>query len=343
MISFDTIVIFGGTGFIGTHLTQHFLKTSSPRKIVLVDLLPPRQASYARVLQEGLASGVVTYVQGDVRKPLPAGLLPTQVDCIFNLAAVHREPGHAPHEYFATNLYGAENICAYATAIDCNRVVFTSSISPYGASEEPKDETSLPLPETPYGSSKLVAEKMHLAWRTAKPGRNLLILRPGVVFGPGEGGNVTRLVRSLAKGYFAYMGNRETRKAGGYVKELARVAHFALDYQATTGNESLLINFSTNPTPTIEDFVKAIKRVLGTQRASLSVPRSVLLGISYPIDAIARTLGIKQPISPVRIRKLFRSTSVNPTMLLQLGYVWHYTLDAAFEDWKQDNPEDFAR
>ena len=150
----------------------------------------------------------------DVRRPIVNAELPARCDLIVNLAATHREPGHPPHEYYETNLLGAENVCAYASASRTPQIVFTSSISPYGSSQTPKDEDTLPVPDTAYGGSKLVAEKIHLAWQQADPARGLVILRPGVVFGPGEYANVSRLVHSLVRGYFVYTGNKETRKAG---------------------------------------------------------------------------------------------------------------------------------
>lgn len=343
MSSSDTVVIFGGTGFIGTHIAQHWRREKLAARIILVDLNPPRIAPYTRELQQGLASGEVEYVSWDVRKPIPDSLLPDQADLIFNLAAIHREPGHKLYEYFETNLYGAENVCAWAARVGSSQMVFTSSISPYGPSEDLKTEQSLPVPETAYGSSKLVAEKIHLKWQAEQAGRRLLILRPGVVFGPGEGGNVTRLVRSLVKGYFVYMGNRQTRKAGGYVKELCGVAQFGLQHQERSGEGVTLLNFSMNPLPCLEDFVRSIQKTAGLRGKPLSVPRSVLLGASYPIDGFARVLGIRQPISPVRVRKLFRSTAVDAKRLRDLGYHWKYTLEDAFADWKQDLPSDFTR
>src|ERR1700756_1828441 len=195
-----TIVIFGGTGFIGSHFATYWLEQGLAEKVVLVDVAPLRSEPYTRDLQLGLKSGAVGFVQWDVRNPVPEDLLPVRPAIVFNFAAVHREPGHRPHEYFETNIKGAENVCAWASFAGCRRMVFTSSISPYGPSEDMKDEDSLPVPETPYGGSKLVAEKIHIAWQGACANRSLLILRPGVVFGPGEGGNVTRLVRSLIKG-----------------------------------------------------------------------------------------------------------------------------------------------
>jgi GlcNAc-P-P-Und epimerase len=337
-----TVVIFGGTGFIGSHLAQHWLRKNLAKRIILVDVAPPRIEPYTTELQTALKDGRASFVHGDVRNNDWYKQLPQQVDLIFNLAAIHREPGHLPFEYFETNLCGADNVCTWAAAAHCNRIVFTSSISPYGPSEEMKNEGSLPVPETPYGSSKLAAEKIHQGWLTASTQHKLLILRPGVVFGPGEGGNVTRLLRSLLKGYFVYMGNRQTRKAGGYVKELGHAVQFGLEYQDRADEAFTLLNFSMSPPPTLEDFVEAIQKAAGVRRRPLSMPRSLLLGVSYPIDTVARMFRIRQPINPVRVRKLFRSTTVDPKRLRDLGYKWKYTLEEAFVDWKRELPRDFA-
>ena len=80
---------------------------------------------------------------------------------VFNFAAVHRTPGHEDHEYFETNINGAENVVAFAEKYNRKKIVFTSSIAPYGAAEEEKFETTLETPNTAYGISKLVAEKIH--------------------------------------------------------------------------------------------------------------------------------------------------------------------------------------
>ncbi len=334
-------VIFGGSGCIGTHAAQHFLEHADFDRIYLVDLRPPVQAKYARALQQGMQSGRIVYLCHDVRQPILHANLPAHCDTILNLAAVHREPGHAPREYYETNILGAENVCAYASTAGAVQMIFTSSIAPYGPGEEIKNEDTLPVPETPYGGSKLVAEKIHLAWQQANPSRRLIVLRPGVVFGPGEQANVTRLVRSLVKGYFVYTGNRTTRKAGVYVKELCHVMLFALKYQMANVSPALLWNVSADPPPTVEEFVQATCRVTGRKRHPLSIPRSVLMGLSYPIAAIARMFRIQQPIHPIRMRKLFHSTNIEPKRLREAGYLWLFTLDQAFSDWKKDAPEDF--
>ena len=70
---------------------------------------------------------------------------------------------------------------AFAEQYGIKKIVFTSSIAPYGADEALKEETTLPTPNTPYGISKLVAEKIHEKWAEKDPKREQTILRPGVV------------------------------------------------------------------------------------------------------------------------------------------------------------------
>ena len=72
-----------------------------------------------------------------------------------------------------------------------------------------------------------------------------------------------------------------------------------------------------------------------------SVPYTWLLGAAYPLEAVSRSLGIKQPVSPVRIRKLVRSNNIVPAFLRQAGYQYRYTLDQALTDWRAERPEDW--
>ncbi|MGE0823662.1 MAG: NAD-dependent epimerase/dehydratase family protein [Candidatus Binatia bacterium] len=338
---FPRCVLFGGSGFIGTHLAGHLLASGKAEEVWLADFRPTAMTTWPRQLQEAQIRGRVHCVTIDVRRSIVHADLPQHVDLIVNLAAVHREPGHEPEEYFATNLPGAENICTWAEGIGCQTIIFTSSIAPYGPTEEEKDETSLPVPISPYGASKLVAEKIHLSWQRAEQGRQLLIVRPGVVFGPGEGGNVTRMIRAVCGRYFFYMGNRQTRKAGGYVKELCYALTWMLQWQQNNNVLMALFNFSMDPAPTMEEYVQAICCVANIQRFVPNIPYPLLLSLSYPIEALSRPLAIHQPINPVRIRKLIRSTNVIPRFLRSHGYSYQYTLEQALRDWLQERPEEW--
>lgn len=334
-------VIFGGTGFVGVFFAQYLLESSQVEKVYLFDQEPIdcKASSFRKRLVE--ADSRLVVVPGDVRKEI-AWMPSEPVALIANFAAVHREPGHEDFEYYETNLLGAENVCSWAEKVGCNRMIFTSSISPYGPSEEVRNERSLPVPITAYGGSKLVAEKIHQIWQIRDDAqRRLVIVRPGVVFGPGEGGNVSRLIKAVLHRYFFYMGNRSTRKAGVYVKELCNAMWWVLQQQESNGEHVSLFNMSMNPGPSIEEYVDAVCKVAGVKRGIPGVPYRLLLTAAYFIDAVAKPLGAKHPFSPVRIRKLVRSNNILPTYLLESGYPYLYTLDSAFSDWKKSCPEEW--
>ncbi|HET9088239.1 MAG TPA: NAD(P)-dependent oxidoreductase [Acidobacteriaceae bacterium] len=335
-----TCVIFGGTGCIGTHVALHFLQHPDVEKVYLADIRPLQQDHYLQPLLAAMEQGRVRYLPCDVRQPLERRDLPEHCDLIVNLAAIHREPGHTAREYYETNLRGAEHVCAYAARAGCHRIIFTSSIAPYGPSDAIRNEDSLPVPETPYGGSKLVAEQMHIAWQQAAAGRKLVILRPGVVFGAGEHANVARLVQSLARGYFFYMGNRDTRKAGVYVKELCQVMEFAMEQEGKS-DSMLLWNVSMDPPPKLSEYVDAICRVSGYKQPRISLPRQLLLAGAHLVAGISTILGVRNAINPVRVKKVSQPTFIDPARLRAAGYRFRYTLEQAMSDWKSDAPDDF--
>lgn len=338
-------IIFGGSGFIGSFFTSFLLENGNFDRIIIYDFESIESKGKKFRIQQfcSLPKDVVEFILGDVRNPIVIPEISTcKVRLIANFAAIHREPGHEDYEYFETNLLGAENVCKFANVIGCDNLIFTSSISPYGVSESVKDESTLPIPVTAYGSSKLAAEKIHQIWQAKDMhNRRLVIVRPGVVFGPGEGGNVSRLIKAVIHRYFFFMGNESTRKAGVYVKELCNAMWWVLQEQRKNGETISLFNMSMNPGPSIGEYVKAVCKTQGIKRYVPTVPYKVLIGISYVIDAIARPLGIKHPFSPVRIRKLVRSNNVIPSYLVEHGYQFQYSLDSAFADWKKSCLEEW--
>lgn len=334
-------VIFGGTGFIGAFFAKMLLDEKEFSKVYLYDIESPekKESTFRRGFI--LDDPRMVFIRGDVRSIIEWS--PSEeVTLIANFAAVHREPGHEDFEYYETNLLGAENVCAWAVKVNCNSLIFTSSISPYGPSESQKNENSLPIPMTAYGGSKLVAEKIHLIWQaSAAESRRLVIVRPGVVFGPGEGGNVSRLIKAVLGRYFLYMGNRNTRKAGVYVKELCNAMYWVLSTQSCRAESVSLFNMSMNPGPSIQEYVESVCRVSGVSRTVLQVPYPAILITSHLISCLASPFGIKHPFSPVRIKKLVRSNNVFPEYLVRSDYNYKYTLDGAFEDWKINCPEEW--
>lgn len=339
-----TCVIFGGTGFIGSFFTEQVLKDNCVDKVVLADIKPICELHFSRILQQYIDTGALEYIECDVRKPVQAQLGDlSNISLVANFAAIHREPGHQSREYYETNLLGAENVCEWASEVGCLDIIFTSSIAPYGPSEDSKSEQDIPVPISAYGGSKLAAEKIHLAWKAVDKSRNLTIVRPGVVFGPGEGGNVSRLIKATLKGYFFYMGNENTRKAGTYVKELTRAMLWVHDRGREAENGSSLFNMTMTPAPSVREYVDTILKVSGKKRKVPTIPFWLLYPVSFMVEGVARILRVNQPISPVRLRKLIKSNDIVPEFLIHNNYEYKYTLQSALDEWKEIAPEEWLQ
>jgi GlcNAc-P-P-Und epimerase len=314
-------LITGGAGFIGTHLAQHLTQLGVGR-IFSIDIAQPARP----------VKGVI-YLRHDVREPFGRSF-DQPVDIVFNLAAIHRTPGHEEREYFNTNVAGATNVIGYCERHGVPQMLFTSSISVYGPSEAPVDETSLLAPNTAYGFSKRLAEVLHTEWQSRSTKRRLVIVRPAVVFGTGENGNYTKLARALKNGMFAFPGRSDTRKACGYVKELIRSMMFALE----SAEPSYLYNFAGQRCATIGEICSAFLAVSDVTPPRGTLPRSLMVAAAQLCE-IGSSLGIKTGIDRARLAKLWHSTNVVPARLIADGYDFAYTLESSFVDWLSSDDE----
>lgn len=321
MISHQTIVIFGGAGFIGSHLLRRLARAGTNR-LYAVDIVTPR------IKVEG-----VTYINHDIRD-LSHFVLPEKADVIFNLAAVHTTPGHHTHEYYETNLRGATEVTAFARRTGVIRLVFTSSISVYGPSEERKSEATKVAPESSYGWSKWLAEGIHRSWREEDPDRRLVICRPAVIFGHKEGGNFVRMAKLLRKGFFVYPGRKDTIKACFYVEDLID----ALLYADSLAQPYVLFNGAYPDRYTIEEIVRALKGQAFPSAKEMMVPKAVVLGVANLLRPLT-ALGLG--VHPDRVLKLIRSTDVVPGWLEAQGQAKQGGLENALSHWQEDSAARF--
>ncbi len=202
----------------------------------------------------------------------------------------------------------------------------------YGTSEYLKTEDTLPTPNTAYGISKLVAEHIHRTWQAEKPDeRRLVIVRPGVVFGRGERGNVTRLYWALRRKRFAYPGRTDTIKASIYVKDVAAL----LAGMAARPEPGVFIyNLTYEPAPTISDICATMSKVTGVKLPKLVVPGFLLRTIAAVLGPVHGVLG--EGFHPDRVKKLMISTNISGKKLQEDGYTMRYSLEDAIRDWWKD-------
>lgn len=315
-------LIFGGAGYIGTKVAEHFLNKGFT--VYIADI----RVSSLKDNQNVVASII------DVRNPISSNFVKHPIDWIFNFAAVHREPGHESYEYFDTNIKGAENVCTFAEKIGCKNIFFTSSISPYGPTLKPKDEYTLTQPNTPYGISKLNAEYIHKLWAGKEKDRRLIIIRPGVVYGPGDPGNILRMIKAVKKGYFLLPVTPKIKKSYGYIYGLIE----SIDFMIAKSEKVITYNYVEKETENLGDMIGIINRTLGTNAKIIRFPLSILKLAASILHKIKPNLN---GIHPERVKKVARPTHIIPKVLIEKGFTFNYDFEKSLIHWKSISPNDF--
>lgn len=293
----------GGSGFIGTRLARRLL--AAGREVRILDKAPseayPDRAALCDVRD---AAGLASALEGCA--------------AVYHLAAEHRDDVRPESLYEEVNVGGARNLCAAADSAGIDRIVFTSSVAVYGLPERETDETAAPAPFNEYGRTKLAAEKVFQAWRAARPEtRALTIVRPTVVFGEGNRGNVYNLLRQIASGLFVMVGDGRNRKSMAYVENMAAFLEFLLD----AGPGERVVNYVDKPDLDMNALVALAREAFGRRPApALRLPYGVAYGLGRALDLAARATGRTFPVSAVRVKKFCASTAFSARRAADLGF-----------------------
>ena len=230
------------------------------------------------------------------------------VDAVIHMAArvhVMRDKADDPlAEFRRVNTAGTIRLAEQAAAAGVKRFVFLSSIKAMVDESRPTplDEATVPNPHSPYGVSKLEAERA-LAAISARTGMEVAVIRPPLVYGPGAAGNMRALVRLVATGLPLPLGGIHNRRSLIYVGNLADAVVTVLEHPDAAG-QTLLVQ-DGEPLSTA-DLVRAIAAALGRPARLIPVPRSLmalgaaLTGMRAVFDRLAGTLTVDD--GPIRER-----------------------------------------
>lgn len=324
-------IIFGGSGYIGSKIIERFIENSRFDKIIQADIKKPTIEFVG-----------VDYIYVDVRESLPDIIFEKNIDkdnsWIFNLAAIHREPGHNAKEYFDTNVNGAKNITSFADKLGISNIFFTSSIAPYGKSYEQRNENSMLYSETPYGISKGYAEYIHKLWKCKEKRKKLVICRPSVIYGPGDPGNVLRMIKGILSNTFFYPGRSDIIKGYGYIYGLVDSVEFVC-FQVK--DSEILYNYAENPLYPMNKLGIIIQKVFGIKRIVPTIPTFILVMIAGFLQLLGKPFGKFSSIHPVRVKKAGFPTNIEPKYLIEHGFEFKYGFEESILDWINKSPNDF--
>lgn len=269
----------------------------------------------------------------DLRAPSPIDILDLPAltaalkgcDAVYALAAEHRDDVTPRSRYYDVNVKGTQNICEACDAAGIKRVIFTSSFAVYGLNASKPDELSKTAPFNDYGQSKLEGEEVLQKWAKKTDGAQLTIVRPVVVFGEGNRGNVYTLVNQIASGKFLMVGSGRNKKSMAYVGNVAAFLQYILNDK---GNGEIY-NYADGPDFTMNDLTNVICTRLGFAKPK-TIPYAIGLGAGMTFDVIARMTGRKFPISAVRVQKFCADTTSNAGKAMRTGFVPPYSMEEGF-------------
>ena len=307
------ISIIGGNGFLGRVLSKQLNKEDIKHKIYDINTSSDcTNLEFCDVTNEKSLD------------PLEKNSI------IINLAAVHRDDVKPISKYDEVNIDGAKNICKVARKKDINTIIFTSSVAVYGFAKPNTDENGDINYFNDYGRTKYFAEKEYIKWFNESPElRNLIIIRPTVIFGKGNRGNVFNLLNQIASRRFIMFGNGKNVKSMAYVENVAEFIKFVIKSEFKGFKK---YNYIDKPDLNMNDLVSLTRKYLfGKDNVGMRLPSRIGFLIGAFADVIAMIIRKPLPVSKIRVKKFMSTTSFS-TNVNKTGFVPNASLkDGLFE------------
>ncbi|MDB4122130.1 NAD-dependent epimerase/dehydratase family protein [Octadecabacter sp.] len=283
------ITVIGGSGFVGTNLCRQL--ASKQQDFEIIDLKMSNQfPDKCKIADVRDVDTLRQTVSGDV---------------VVHLAAVHRDDVRDKSEYQRTNVDGAENIALVCEEKGIDKIVFTSTVAVYGFAEPGTNESGTINPFNEYGRTKFDAEEKLRAWQSRDEQNALIIVRPTVIFGEGNRGNVYNLLNQVASGKFMMVGKGENKKSMAYIGNIVAF----LEACVKTQEKYNVYNYIDTPDLTMNELVSQVRNTLsGKNSVGIRLPRWLGMLLGYVADAVSRVSGRNLSVSSIRVKKFTAST-----------------------------------
>ncbi|WP_339813355.1 NAD-dependent epimerase/dehydratase family protein [uncultured Imperialibacter sp.] len=297
------IALIGGSGFIGSRLAARLKEKGDD--FVILDV-------------EKSSAFPEHWKWCDVRdnRSLLSGL--DGCHTIINLAAEHKDNVTPLSLYDEVNVDGARNVALVADELGIKKIIFTSSVAVYGLPKNETDETGEFNHFNDYGRTKLLAEKEYEKWFESSEGKSLLVIRPTVVFGEGNRGNVYNLLAQIVSGRFLMIGNGNNRKSMIYIENVVALLVALIDQKGY-----MVMNAVDKPDYTMNELVREVNITIGrSEDAGRKVRIPYWIGYlgGMGFDVLAAITGKKLPISSVRVKKFCATTQFKSNNISQLNF-----------------------
>ena len=299
-------LVTGARGFIGTALVRRLRAAGRP----------VRALARSRANIPGDPDVTVVDLTSD---RIPAGTL-DGIATVYHLAAKTHDlfaSAAADADYWRVNLEGTQRLLESLDGRSIKRIVFVSSVK--AQTEETTgeiDETQPADPTTAYGRSKLAAERLILS-EARRRGFDGVCLRFPLVYGPGQRGNLLRMIAAIDRGRFPPPpgGNRRSML---HVENAVDALMLAGHHPAAAGQTYTVTDGAACSTRELYDL---IRHGLGKRPVQWAVPSWVFRGLAAAGDSARTMLGRRVGFDSDALAKLLGSAWFSSDKIArELGY-----------------------
>lgn len=293
-------LVTGASGFVGSRLGERLRVAGSPVRTVG---------------RRGPAVAGEHWVVDLAAEELPAEAC-AGVRTVFHLAArTHAAPAAGEEDaYAAVNVAGTRRVLAAALAAGVERLVFVSSVKALGEGGPRRvEEHEPPRPTTAYGRTKLAAERLVHAAGDHLHG---VCLRLPLVYGPGQKGNLPRMIAAVRRGFFPPPPRDANRRSMVHVDTVVD-ALLCVAAEPRAAGQTYVV---ADPRPySTREVYEWIHEALGRRAPRWAVPLSVLRAAAAAGDAGGRLLGRSLPFDSAAFDKLLGSAWYGSERIRELG------------------------
>ena len=289
-----TTVVTGGTGFLGSRIVE--LLAGKGHEVVSVSMsgrwrwgVPPR----ARFVALDLASG-------DAERPLHE-LLAGAGTVVHAAGALYR-PATPRRTYRRSHVEGTRRLIAALNDTAPVRLVHVSTTGVLGpTADAPLDELAVPAPATEYERTKFEGESLALASR--RPGIEIVVARPGLVYGPRDL-HLLPFFRSIASGRFRAIDGGRARWQPIHIDDVARGIASMTE---SAGLDGETLHLAGSERITVADLAARIAGALDVAPPRGSIPYALAFAAGAVLEAAFAPTGADPPLSRSRVRTMTQS------------------------------------
>ncbi len=287
------ITIIGGSGFVGSFLIQEL-------KDFKVSNLDKNSSPFFNSIT----------INGDIRN-FDEIKIPKGTKSVVLLAAEHRDDVSPTSLYYDVNVQGTRNVLEKMDNLGIKKLIFTSSVAIYGLDKNNPDESHVHDPFNHYGKSKWQAEEVIKEWYdNNSKNKSVSIIRPTVIFGERNRGNVFNLLKQISSGKFLMIGKGQNKKSMAYVGNLVAFVKNRLEKEEPGYH---VFNYTDNPDYNMNELVSLIEQKMKFNIPRIRIPYFFGMIGGYCFDFFQKITGKKLSVSSVRVKKFCATTQFNST------------------------------